>query len=118
MKNQKNKRKQPFSPTNAGAEGSNTSPTRRAFFKASAVVAGGMAGAAAGLVAQPTEAVSQGAFFAASEVSLEFYPSKEDPIAQTLPINSVLAGVILRADLMTTDPREWAVAVDLLKPGQ
>ena len=62
--------------------------------------------------------VSQGAFFAASEVSLEFYPSKEDPIAQTLPVNSVLAGVILRADVMTTEPDEWSVAVDLLKSGQ
>jgi hypothetical protein len=62
--------------------------------------------------------VSQGAFYAASEVSLEFYPSKEDPIAQTLPVNSVLAGVILRAEVMTTDPGEWSVAVDLLKSGQ
>jgi hypothetical protein len=61
--------------------------------------------------------VSQGAFFAANEVSLEFYPSKEDPIAQTLPINSVLAGVILRADVMTTAPGEdWTIAADLLKP--
>jgi hypothetical protein len=63
--------------------------------------------------------VSQGAFYAASEVSLEFYPSKEDPIAQTLPINSVLAGVILRADVMTTAPGEdWSVAADLLKSSQ
>jgi hypothetical protein len=60
--------------------------------------------------------VSQGAFFAANEVSLEFYPSKDDPIAQMLPINSVLAGVIMRADVMTTSPSEWAIAVDLLKP--
>jgi hypothetical protein len=60
--------------------------------------------------------VSQGAFFAASEVSLEFYASKEDPLAQTLPINSVLAGVILRADVMTTAPSEdWSVAADLMK---
>lgn len=62
--------------------------------------------------------ISQGAFYAASEVSLEFYPSKEDPIAQTLPVNSVLAGVILRADVMTTAPDEWSVAADLLKPAQ
>jgi hypothetical protein len=60
--------------------------------------------------------VSQGAFYTANEVSLEFYPSKEDPIAQMLPINSVLAGVIMRADVMTTNPDEWAIAADLLKP--
>jgi hypothetical protein len=63
--------------------------------------------------------VTDGAFYAASEVSLEFYPSKEDPIAQMLPINSVLAGVILRADAMTTAPgQDWAVAADLLKSNQ
>ena len=63
--------------------------------------------------------VSEGAFYAANEVSLELYPSKEDPIAQTLPVNSVLAGVILRADVMTTAPGEdWAVAADLMKPAQ
>ena len=59
--------------------------------------------------------MSKGAFYAANDVSLEFYPSKEDPIAQTLPINAVLAGVILQAELMTTTATDWTVAEDLLK---
>jgi hypothetical protein len=67
------------------------------------------------LVTSPWK-VKQGAIYAASEVSLEFTPSKEDPIAQMLPVNSVLAGVVLRADVMTTTPSEdWKIAVDLKK---
>jgi Acetoacetate decarboxylase (ADC) len=59
--------------------------------------------------------VSQGAVYAASDISLEFTPSKEDPIAQMVPVNSVLAGVVLRADVMTTAPAEWRIATDLKK---
>jgi hypothetical protein len=59
--------------------------------------------------------ISTGAFYAADDVSLEFYPWKEDPIAQTLPINAVLAGVVLRAEVMTTTGTDWKVADDLLK---
>jgi uncharacterized protein len=56
MKYQSN---QPLSATDAAAEGSNTSATRRDFFKTSALVAGGMASAASGLVAGSAEAIAE-----------------------------------------------------------
>jgi predicted TIM-barrel fold metal-dependent hydrolase len=52
-------RNQPPSPIGTVAEGSNTSRTRRDFFKATALVAGGMASAAAGLGAHPADAVAE-----------------------------------------------------------
>jgi len=62
--------------------------------------------------------ISSGAFYTADEASLEFYPSKDDPIAQTLPVNAVLAGIILRAEVMTTTATDWRMAEDLLKPSR
>jgi Acetoacetate decarboxylase (ADC) len=59
--------------------------------------------------------VKKATFYAGEEASLEFYPSAEDPIAQQLPINMVLASVIMRADEMMTDANDWKVEVDLLK---
>jgi predicted TIM-barrel fold metal-dependent hydrolase len=58
MKNQDNK-DAPFSPSGAAAERSNSGATRRDLFRASAVLAGGIASAAAGLVAQPAEAIAE-----------------------------------------------------------
>jgi uncharacterized protein len=56
MKSQ-NKSKQPRSP--AAAAESSAATTRRDFFKASAVVAGGVASATAGLVARPADAIAE-----------------------------------------------------------
>jgi hypothetical protein len=49
----------PISPTDAAAERSDPRTTRRDIFKASAVIAGGMASGATGLMARPTEAITE-----------------------------------------------------------
>jgi len=67
------------------------------------------------LVSSPWK-VSEGEVFAANDISIAFNPSDEDPIAQMLPINSIIGGAILHAETMVTSPSEdWKVVVDLLK---
>jgi len=45
---------------------------------------------------------------------MEIYPSKEDPIGQLLPCNSVLGAYILRGDMYTKSD-EWVLIEDLKK---
>jgi hypothetical protein len=45
---------------------------------------------------------------------MELYQSKEDPIGQLLPCNTVLGGYILRGD-MYTNAAEWTLIEDLKK---
>lgn len=46
--------------------------------------------------------------------SIDLIPSKEDPIAQKLPVNMVLASFILRGD-MHTNPKDWVLLKDYKK---
>jgi hypothetical protein len=74
----------------------------------------GAAGAAVlQLVSTPWH-VTKAEVYAGEAASMELYPSKEDPIAQLLPFNSVLGAYILRGD-MYTRADEWAVVEDLKK---
>ncbi len=58
--------------------------------------------------------VTKAEIFVGENVSMELYPSKEDPIGQFLPFNSVLGAYILRGDLQT-DPSNWVLVEDLKK---
>ncbi len=58
--------------------------------------------------------VTKAEVYAGDAASMELYPSKEDPIGQLLPFNSVLGAFILRGD-MYTKAAEWAVVEDLKK---
>ncbi len=55
--------------------------------------------------------VTEAEVYAGVNPSMEIYPSEEDPIAQALPFNSVLASYILRGD-MYTDVNEWVLFKD------
>jgi hypothetical protein len=52
--------------------------------------------------------------YAGLDPSIDIIPSKEDPIAQKLPINMVLGAFILRGD-MHTDPTQWLLLKDYKK---
>jgi hypothetical protein len=58
--------------------------------------------------------VTKADIFAGDAASMELYPSKEDPIGQILPFNSVLGAYILRGDMYTA-AGEWVVLEDLKK---
>jgi acetoacetate decarboxylase len=58
--------------------------------------------------------VTKAEVYAGDAASIELYPSKEDPIAQLLPCNSVLGAFILRGD-MYTNADEWVLIEDLKK---
>jgi hypothetical protein len=59
-------------------------------------------------------AVNKADLYVGQNASLDFYPSKEDPIAQYFPIHTILATIIMHADEMTVDPRNWKVVNDYL----
>jgi hypothetical protein len=65
------------------------------------------------LVATPWR-VSKAEIYAGDAASIEFYPSEEDPIAQLLPVNSVLGAWVLRGD-MYTELEDWRLIEDLKK---
>jgi len=48
------------------------------------------------------------------DASIDFVPAKEDPLAQTLPVNMILGAFILRGD-MHTDPTTWPLLKDYRK---
>jgi hypothetical protein len=56
--------------------------------------------------------ITKATFYVGDAVSLELYPSKEDPIGQLLPCNAVLGAYILRGD-MYTKSEEWVLIEDL-----
>jgi len=58
--------------------------------------------------------VTKAEVYAGVNPSMEIYPSEEDPIAQALPFNAVLASYILRGD-MYTDVTEWVLFKDYIK---
>jgi acetoacetate decarboxylase len=58
--------------------------------------------------------VTKGEVFAGEAADLELFPSKEDPIGQLLPCNSVLGAFILRGDMYTKSD-EWMLIEDLKK---
>jgi hypothetical protein len=58
--------------------------------------------------------VTNAEVYAGDAASMELYPSKEDPIGQILPFNSVLGAYILRGDMYTA-AGEWMVLEDLKK---
>jgi hypothetical protein len=58
--------------------------------------------------------VTRAEFFAADAAGLELFTSKEDPLGQLLPCNSVLGAFILRGD-MNTKADEWMLLEDLKK---
>jgi hypothetical protein len=58
--------------------------------------------------------VSKADLYVGQNASLDFYPSKEDPIAQYFPIHTILATIIMRADVMTVDAKDWKVVKDYL----
>jgi hypothetical protein len=72
----------------------------------------GAAGAAVvQLVGTPWH-VTNAEVYAADDISMEFYPSKDDPINELLPSNAVLGAFILRGD-MYTSADEWVLIEDL-----
>jgi len=58
--------------------------------------------------------VTKAEIYAGDAASMELYPSKEDPIGELLPFNSVLGAYILRGD-MYTKADEWVLVEDLKK---
>jgi len=58
--------------------------------------------------------ITKAKVWAGIKPSLDLIPSKEDPIAQMLPINMVLASFILRGD-MHTNPEDWILLRDYKK---
>jgi hypothetical protein len=58
--------------------------------------------------------VTKAEIYAGDAASMELYPSKEDPIGELLPFNSVLGAYILRGD-MYTKAEEWVLVEDLKK---
>jgi hypothetical protein len=58
--------------------------------------------------------VTRAEFYACDAAGMELYQSKEDPIGQLLPCNSILGGYILRGD-MYTNAAEWTLIEDLKK---
>jgi hypothetical protein len=58
--------------------------------------------------------ITKATVWAGVQPSIDLIPSKEDPIAQMLPINMVLASFILRGD-MYTNPKDWTVIRDYKK---
>jgi hypothetical protein len=58
--------------------------------------------------------VTKAEIYAGDAAGMELYPSKEDPIGQLLPCNSVLGAYILRGD-MHTNADEWVLIEDLKK---
>ncbi|MGH8065486.1 MAG: acetoacetate decarboxylase family protein [Candidatus Entotheonellia bacterium] len=58
--------------------------------------------------------VTKAEIYAGDAATMELYPSKEDPIGQLLPCNSVLGAFILRGD-MYTKTEEWVLIEDLKK---
>ncbi len=56
--------------------------------------------------------VTKADIYAGDAGSMEIYPSKEDPIGQFLPCNSVLGAFILQGD-MYTKTEEWMLLEDL-----
>ncbi|HDM78194.1 MAG TPA: hypothetical protein ENG51_17295 [Deltaproteobacteria bacterium] len=61
--------------------------------------------------------ITKARVYAGLNPSIDILPSKEDPIAQKLPINMVLGAFILRGD-MHTDPNAWLLLVDYKKAKQ
>jgi hypothetical protein len=58
--------------------------------------------------------VTNAEFYAGDAAGMELFPSKEDPIGQLLPCNSVLGAYILRGD-MYTKADEWVLLENLKK---
>ena len=58
--------------------------------------------------------VSKADIYVGHDASLEFYQSKDDPIAQYFKIHQILATIIMHADKMTVDPSNWKVVRDYL----
>jgi hypothetical protein len=58
--------------------------------------------------------VSKADLYVGKDSSLDFYPSKEDPIAQYFPIHTILATIIMQAEVMTVDAKNWKVVKDYL----
>ena len=58
--------------------------------------------------------ITRAKVYAGVNPSIDFIPSKEDPIASKLPVNTVLGAFVLRGD-MHTDPKEWLLLVDYKK---
>jgi hypothetical protein len=58
--------------------------------------------------------VSKADLYVGQNATLEFYPSDEDPIAQYFPIHTILATIIMHAEVMTVDAKNWKVVKDYL----
>ena len=58
--------------------------------------------------------ITRADFYVGDAAGMEMYPSKEDPIGELLPFNSVLGAYILRGD-MYTKAEEWVLVEDLKK---
>ena len=65
------------------------------------------------LIASPW-VTTDGEVYEGLEPTLDFQPRNEDPIAQALPVNGVLAAYIIRGT-MHTDPSKWFLIKDYLK---
>jgi hypothetical protein len=59
--------------------------------------------------------VNKADIYVGQDASLEFYPSKDDPIAQYFKINQILATIIMQAETMTVDAKDWKVVIDYLR---
>jgi hypothetical protein len=58
--------------------------------------------------------ITKAEVYAADAASMELFPSKEDPLGQLLPCNSVLGAYIIRGDMYTKSD-EWMLLEDLKK---
>lgn len=65
------------------------------------------------LVASPW-VITKADIFIGAEASVELYPSKEDPLAELLPVDAVIGSYLVRGDLYT-DPSNWTLVEDLKK---
>ena len=55
--------------------------------------------------------ITEAAIWEGKTPSIDIHSTLEDPIAEMLPVNAVLASFILRGD-MYTDPNEWLLLKD------
>jgi hypothetical protein len=58
--------------------------------------------------------ITEAKIWAGVQPSIDIIPNKEDPIAEALPVNMVLASFILRGN-MHTDPKDWHIFRDYKK---
>ena len=61
--------------------------------------------------------ITKADIFIGLDPSIELYRSKEDPIADLLPVDAVIGSYIVRGDLYT-DPADWSLIADLKKKKQ